>query len=331
MATRFPYFLIACLGASLGLFLSGCQTVDPLPADEVLWLKLNDSLSRYDRVHVQIFDSLSAPVYKLWNAKLPSPGTDLPPYTLGPLSHHRFTIKVSGFKAQEQLALETLIAYDGKGKKTVQHTELPPLRPVNGLLSLIPSSGKLSPNFLRDTLNYKVSLPAGVKSVSFTMQPENPDAMISFEGESVLTGSPTKPVNIGDTPETVQILVTDMSTGVASTRIYSLELFPTLPAGLYLASLQPSAGTLAPDFIPESQVYTLYLPEAIDTVSFVLTPSDLQTMTLLIDHKAIFSGARSKTFTVDSTDVPVPIEVHRGAQLSYYLVTLTHDKPPPSH
>lgn len=330
MATRFRTFLFACLWASLALFLSACQTVDPPPADEVLWLKLNDTLSLYDRVHVQILDSQSIAVKTLWDAKLSAPGADLPAYTLGALSHHRFTIKVSAYKAL-QLALETLIDYDGKGHKAVSHTALPPLRPVNGLLSLVPSSGKISPTFLRDTLNYQISLPAGVKTVSFTLQPENPNAQISLEGESVPAGSPTKPLDIGESPETVQILVTDMSTGVASTRIYTLVILPTLPPGLYLSGLQPSAGTLAPDFTPESQVYTLYLSETVDTVSFVLTASDAQTMTMLIDRKAIFSGGRSSVFKVDSTDVSVPIEVHRGTQLSYYNVTITHDKPRPSH
>jgi hypothetical protein len=329
-SSRVRDLLLACLAASLALFLCACQTVDPPPADEVLWLKLNDSLSRYDRVKVQILDSQSIAVKTLWDAKLSAPGSDLPAYTLGALSHRPFTIKVSGYKAL-QLAVETLIAYDGKGHKTVLHTALPPLRPTNGLLSLIPSSGQLSPSFLRDTLNYRISLPSGVKSVSFTMQPENPSAQISFEGESVLAGASTQAVIVGDSPETVQILVTDMSTGVASTRIYTLVILPTLPPGLYLGSLKPSAGTLAPDFTPEAQVYALYLTEDVDTVSFVLTAADPGTMTLFIDHKAIFSGSRSKVFTVDSTDVSVPIEVHRGSQLSFYNVTITHDKPPPSH
>jgi Cadherin-like beta sandwich domain len=330
MSTRFRNILLACLGAS-ALWLSACETVDPPPADEVLWLKLNDSLSLYDRVQVQILDSQATAVSTLWNAKLSDPGSNLPGYTLGALAHRPFTIKVSGYRAFGQLALETLINYDGKGKKTVQHTDLPPLRPINGLLSLVPSSGKMSPSFSRDTLNYQVSLPSGVKSISFAMQPENPNASISFDGESVAAGASTQPVNIGDSPDTVQILVTDMSTGVASTRVYSLVLFPTLPPGLYLASLQPSFGTLSPDFTPESQVYTLHLPVDVDTVSFVLTPADAQTMTLFIDHQAIFSGSKSKLFTLDSTDISVPIEVHRGTQLSYYQVTLTHEEPPPSH
>ncbi len=333
MLTRIPRIPLFCLTAFLALWLGSCQTTDPPPADTVLWVKLNDTLSRYDLVVVQLLDAETKAVIKtLWSERLPDPQKNIPGYTLGSLANKSFVVKISGYKSLGQLALETLITYEGGGKKSVSHTDLPPLRPINGLLGIVPSAGKITPAFARDTLNYKVTLPSGVTSLSFALQAESPNANISFEGETVVSGGSTIPINIGDTPDTVKVLVTDISTGSAVTRIYTLVLFPTLPPGLFLTSIKPSYGSLYPDFNSDTQIYTLYIPKAIDTVSFFLTPADPQTMTMVIDHKAIFPGAKSQLFHIDPTSVyPIPMELHRGAAMSFYQVTVTHDSTSSTH
>ncbi|MDB5047501.1 MAG: hypothetical protein JWO30_572 [Fibrobacteres bacterium] len=325
MSTRIPKILFAAAGLAFSLFLGSCQTTDPPPAETVLWVKLNDSLSRYDLVVVQILDRQTKEVVAtLWNARLPAPNKDIPGYSLRSLASQPFIVKVSGYLGR-QLALETVITYEGGGIKHVLHTDLPPVQPVNGLLKMTPSIGSMSPLFVKDTLNYKVTVPAGITALSFNVVAENPAAAISFDGKPVASGASSQPIAIGNTPDTIEVKVTDMSTGTAATRTYTLVLFPTLPPGLNLTSIRPSAGTLFPEFTPQAQVYTLTLPPGVDTVSFFLTPSDPQTMTMKIKDIAIFTGAKSTVYKIDaSSTLAIPIEVFRGDEASFYQVTITH-------
>jgi hypothetical protein len=139
------------------------------------------------------------------------------------------------------------------------------------------------------------------------------------------SGSTSQPIAVGNTPDTLEVKVTDMSTGTAVTRTYTVVLFPTLPPGLNLTSIKPSAGTMFPEFSPQAQVYTLTLPAGTDTVSFFLTPSDPQTMTMKIKDIAIFTGAKSAVYkVVAGSSLAIPIEVFRGDETSFYQVTITH-------
>ena len=328
MSTRTLRLLFASLAMALALFAAGCQTTDSPPAETVLWLKLNDSLSQYDLVLVELLDRQSDSVlHVLWDKALPSPAKDIPGYPLKSLAGKPFIIKVTGYKAAGQLALETFIYYEG-GKKSVLHTVLAPLKPVNGLVKLTPSAGTLSPAFNKDSLNYKVTLPTGTTSVTFTLQTENPAATTVFAGDSLASGAVSKPRAIGTSPDTVKVSITDKSTGTAITRDYFIILLPTMPPGLFLASLRPTYGTLFPDFTPDNQIYQLQLPNKIDTVAFYATPADAKTMSVTINNKVIFTGAKSEVFHLDpGMALPLQIFVHRGEETSFYQVTISRDPP----
>src|SRR4051812_8481647 len=97
-AWRLCGLLWACLALPLPIFLGSCQTTDPPPAETVLWLKLNDSLSRYERVLVEILNRQTTEVIgTLWDNPLPNPGKDIPGYRLKSLANKPFIVKVTGF------------------------------------------------------------------------------------------------------------------------------------------------------------------------------------------------------------------------------------------
>jgi hypothetical protein len=317
--------LSASLAIAMSAFLSSCETTDPPPAETVLWVKLNDSLSRYDLVIVQVKDyQTNQAVTTLWNGRLQNPSKDIPGYPLKDLAHKDFVVEVTGYKAGQR-ALETIINYVG-GTKAVLHTELEPLKPINGLVKLTTSSGTLSPAFNKDSLNYKLTLPTGVGSVTFAPQPESQAASITIDSQAVASGASSKPIQIGTKPDTVSIAVTDASTGVSATRTYTVILLPTPPPGLTLVLLKPTAGTLTPAFSPENQMYQLQLPNNIDTVAFFLRPSDTKNTTMTIRDKAIFPDAKSQVYHVDpGVPFPVTINVVRGDELSFYQVTVNRD------
>lgn len=315
--------------ASFFLALGGCQTEAIPEAESVLWVKLNDSLSRYETVLVQIVDrnDSNSVLATLWNKPLPSPGTDIQPFRLKTLPDDDFIVKILGYMPAGQLALYTQIIYDG-GQKSVLHKQVLSPSAKDWLTKLTPSEGALSPPFNKDTTTYTLSV-AKDRIVTFSLAAEISSAVIAFNGETVPAGSPTKPITISANKDTLAINVTDISTGTASTRTYTVIVAPILPPGLYLGSLVPSAGVLSPEFAPTERAYSLMLPTGVDTVAFVLSPSDPRTMTMTVAGRAILPGQRSQTFKIEpNTSLSVPIEVYRGSELSYYQVFVELFKAP---
>jgi hypothetical protein len=331
---RLPAYLgsVGCLmGAfsfALLLALAGCQTVDPPEAQTFLHVQLNDSLARYERVLVQIYDRdhTDSLLHTLWDAPLRAPKTDIPGYDMKSLGTTRFIIKVSGFKAGGQLALQTRIFYEPPpGRPTVVHDSVPPLVPQNWLESMVPSVGKLTPDFNRDSLDYQLKMPEKTSAVAFTLTAPFPGVIIQADGQQVASGATAKAIQIGNSPDTAWMRVTDTSTGVSATREYRVIIFPTLPPGVSLASLQPSTGRLNRDFTSDNTVYILYMPPGADTVSFLATPADPRTMTVTIDNQAVFPGQESQVITVaKGSTYTVPIYVRRGTDAGYYEIKLDH-------
>jgi hypothetical protein len=317
--------LLSLAAASLLLF-AGCQTEEPPEAETVLWVRLNDSLSRYERVLVQIVDrnDQATVLGTLWNAVLPAPGSNIPGFPLKNLATQDFIVIVTAYKAGDQLALSTQITYEG-GKKSVLHKEVPPLVPLDWLTKFTTSVGALSPAFDKDSLNYVLSADLGTL-VTFTLTPMSASAKLAYDSGSITAGLATKPIQVQSNPDTLSFTVTDSSTGTPSKRTYTVVLRPTLPPGPRLGSIVPTAGALKPDFKPTTTVYSLVLPPGVDSVAFVVTTQDNR-MTMTVSGKALFSGKQSQFFHVEPTSsLTVPIEVWLGTVSGYYQVTVELSK-----
>jgi hypothetical protein len=314
----------AFLAAAIALICSGCQTVDPPPAETILRLHLNDSLARYEKVQVLLLDRNDTDriIATLHNDVLKNPANEITGYKLGDLANKSFIVKVTAFVKPNRLALQTYIFYDA-GKKTVRHDSLPPLQPLDWLVKLTPSLGIMSPAFHKDSMIYTVTVPSGITAITLAPEAYFDGAVVNMGGATIPSGASSQPIQIGANPDTVTMLVTDASTGKASTRTYTLILIATPPPGLNLGSLVPTAGKLSPAFEPATTFYTVSLPAGIDTVAFFVTPADPRTMTLTIAGMANFPGKKSQLFRLESNrSLVIPIEVYRGAEMAYFQVMI---------
>lgn len=308
---------------AFSLALSGCQTESTPEAETVLRLELDDSLSRYEFVLVQIVDrkDTNTVLETLWNKPLRSPATEIQPYRLKSLVDNGFIVDILGYRAQGQLALHTRITY-ADGNKTVSHKEVPPIAAKDRLIKLTPSAGVLSPAFNKDIAAYTLNIDRD-EVVHFSLASENAAAVIAFEGESVASGAPTKAVVVTENTDTLTITVTDPSASPPSKRTYTITVAPNPEVGVFLGSLVPSAGNLSPVFTPNLQTYHLTLPSGVDTVSFTASPADPKSMTMTIAGKALLPGQSSQTFKIDaSSSKRITFEVFRGSESSFYLVTV---------
>ncbi|MBW8888109.1 MAG: cadherin-like beta sandwich domain-containing protein [Fibrobacteres bacterium] len=326
MKARLSAYAWYALLLAAALAYAGCQTVDPPPAQNLLYLQLDDSLKRYDLVQVDVFDRDKPDKFltTLWNNRLLAPASDIPAYDINALGTNRFIIRVMGIKAN-QIALQTRIFYaPPPDRPSVLHDSVGPLVPQNWLKSLTPSVGAMTPDFEKDSLNYQVKMPEKMDSLNFILVTAYQGASIDFNGSPAISGQATKFVKIGNTPETIIAHVTDTSTGTPSTREYRIVVFPTLPQGVSLLSLVPSTGRLGTEFTPQQTFYNLYMDPDKDTVSFLATASQGTTL-VTIDGLAVFQGQQSQVITVaKGTTDTIPITVHRGSDVGYYQVTLDH-------
>jgi cadherin-like protein len=312
---------------SFSLALSGCQTETP-EAETVLWLQLNDSLSRYESILVQIVDrnDTDKVLATLWNKPLPAPRTDIQPFRLKTLPDNDFIVQILGYQAQ-QLTLHTQITYSG-GKKTVLHKAVPILFAMDRLTKLTPSAGALSPAFDKDTHAYTLSIDQN-ELLSFSLMADNASAVVAFEGETVESGTRTKAVPVTEKTDTLTITVTDPASSPPSTRTYTIIVAPKPIAGLYLGSLAPSAGALSPEFNPTNSIYDLMLPAGVDTVAFTVSPADPRTMTMTVAGKALLPGERSETFKIEpSNSRRILFGVFRGSESNFYQVWVSQYAAP---
>lgn len=317
---------LAALGLWSLLALAACQTEEPPEAQTLLRIKLNDTLSRYERVLVEVYarSDTNRAVDTLWNDRF-APATRIPDYDLKKLRGGEFFLLVTGYASGSRVALQTRIYYSPVNGVFVRHDPVPALVPQNWLASLQPSVGALSPAFAPESLFYLIKLPQGVDSISFLPKAPFPYVSVQANGQTVPFGKPTKTYKIGSSPDTVWFRVTDTSTGTAATRDYGVAIIPTPPPGLLLASLVPSAGFLGTAFTPENTIYILYMPPTVDTVSFLASPMDPKTMTLSIDNQAVFPDQQSQVITVArGATYNVEIYVMRAGKKGYYRVTLDH-------
>ena len=322
MMRRLAYALAAaCL-----LMVAACTTEETPEAETILRVRLHDSLARYDKVVVQLFDRNDSTklLATLWKEALPMPGSAIPGLSLKDFPTKSFIVRVTAYKAQDQLALQTTIFYD-TGNKTVRHDAVPPLKPLNYLTSISPSVGLMAPPFHKDSLKYTITLPLNVNALSFSVLGSIPGVSILVDGAAVASGTSSKIHQIGAKGDTLPITVTDTITGTAATRIYTMTVVTTNPPGMELVSLSPSVGAFNVEFNPKQILYVLYMPAGVDTISFRAKPADTKTMTMVIDGEAVFWPSPSKVITVPKgANHTVNIDLYRGSEQGYYQITVDH-------
>ncbi len=310
--------------ACSALLFVGCQLVNPLPPENILRLSLNDSLKQYENVIIKIVDinDTSKVLETVWSAPISDP-TKFPDYTLTKANGKDFIVRVDGYKDGDQLFLETLIFYQG-GKKTVVHNVVPPYKPRNQLISLLPSKGTLSPTFNREALLYTLSTAAGISSVTLTPTPIFRGARTAiFLFPDTVTDYSLQPIPVGLTKDTILLRVTDSSQSVAYTLTYRIALNPTLPPSAKLKSLVCSSGILKPSFSPDIDFYTLELPTNVPSVSFILNSQDPSIMIMKFKGQPLFEGVLSSPTFVDaglSTDAFFEVSLPGGTVKNYQII-----------
>jgi hypothetical protein len=314
-----PARFLARLHLAAFLPLLGCGMQESGEGPIVLHLTLHDSLQRYDSVQVAVADAAH-------------PETDLEMVRSGPLRTRQiaaytltrakdpFLVKVRGYRANHQLALETHIYYEA-GRKRVERKEVPPQVPCNWLTRLAPSAGSLSPPFSLDQLEYTLDLPPNTSILQFKTESAYDKAVTTVAGDTVKVGAAAKVFPILGDSFSVPITVTDLG----APRTYKVAVKPVNPKAR-LDSVWFSAGALQQPFDPENPFIVIVLPADVNTVQVKFWTADDASTSILIDGQRLFAGV-PKTVTLSSaTDGQfVAMVVQKSAENKFqYTLAVTH-------
>lgn len=197
----------------------------------------------------------------------------------------------------------TVTAEDGEIQRVYQVTvhrqekeEEPELSQDTRLLSLLPETGELVPEFEPGILEYSLTVPYEVTAMTFSAQPA--------EGASCRVNRK----NLGAGGSATLFLLTVTAEDGESKRVYQVTVHrqekeeeekPTLSQDARLLSLSPEQGQLSPAFDPEVLEYRLTVPFEVTTMTFAAQPAE--GASYRVNRKNLGAGGSSTLFTLTVT------------------------------
>ena len=197
----------------------------------------------------------------------------------------------------------TVTAEDGKTKQVytvlVYREEKEESQPEESsdarLLSLTPETGNLSPSFTPEQLEYTMSVPYEVTSLTFTAE--------AAEGATFWVNRK----NLGSGGETVEFRITVTAEDEKTKQIYTVLVYreekeesqPEEGSDARLLSLTPETGNLSPAFTPEQLEYTMSVPYEVTSLTF--TAEAAEGATFWVNRKNLGSGGETVEFRITVT------------------------------
>jgi hypothetical protein len=160
----------------------------------------------------------------------------------------------------------TVIAVDSSNNRTTD-TIVVYYEPLGyhdaSLSSLSISQGSLMPLFNPESLSYRINVLNSVDSISLFQLARGTNATVSQ--------NPANPVLLAFGENTITITVT--ARDKTTRKIYQVKVVRKKSSDATLAVLTPSVGTLAPAFSPMISLYSVSVPNDVDTISFSMLPA----------------------------------------------------------
>jgi hypothetical protein len=167
------------------------------------------------------------------------------------------------------------------------------------LKSLSPGTGTLTPSYSPEITDYSVSVPYSTSSITLAATKADENAMV--------VGAGTKTLACGDNTYNILVIAEDRSTEKA----YAVKVTRANPP---LSNLTVSAGTLSPEFSPETYEYSVNVPYSTSSITLTATKADTQ---------ATVTGAGAKSLNPGANEYVIMVMTKDGSTQTY-TVTVTH-------
>jgi len=194
------------------------------------------------------------------------------------------------------------------------------------LSNLTISSVNLSPVFTAGTNSYTAGVSNTTTSVTVVPSPTDSTATVTVNGVVVLPGSPSAslPLNIG--LNTITTIVTAQD---GTTVTYTTTITRAASSNATLANLTVSNGSLAPNFAPTTNNYTVKVSRITASVSITPTVAD-STAVITINGTVIASGTASANLPLNlGSNVITTVVTAQDGTTADYTLTITRQGPAP--
>jgi gliding motility-associated-like protein len=193
------------------------------------------------------------------------------------------------------------------------------------LTSLKLSSGKLSPNFAGDTTNYTAIVPNAITSITVTPTAADSSAIITVNGATVASGSPSASIPLSVGPNIITTVVTANSTS----KTYTVIVTRRASDYAFLANLQLSQGTLKPAFSKGIFAYTARVSRT--TFAITVTPTAGNAFaTIKVNGIIVASGTASPPIALSNgiNDIAIVVTAQNGINTKTYTLAVTKEPAP---
>ena len=212
-------------------------------------------------------------------------------------------------------------AEDSTTKKTYTITVRRPLSGNSALSALAVSAGSLSPAFDAGVLNYTAAVEHSTASITLTPTAAHSAAGITVAGAAVTSGEASAAQNLQVGENRIEIIVTAQD---KTTSTYVVAVTRARSPDATLRALSLSAGTLVPNFAPETGTYTADVPNSAANVTVTPTTNHPDA-TVTVAGTTVASGTASaaQSLTVGENTIVVAVTAHDGVATKDYTLRIT--------
>ena len=192
------------------------------------------------------------------------------------------------------------------------------------LSSLTLSAGALDPAFQSDQYDYTATVDAADDSITVMPTASNPDASITVNGTTVVSGTASAPIALAEGDNEISIVVT--AADGSTTRTYTVTV--TRPAGLSaeasLSALSLSGGDLDQIFQSTLLDYTASVGFLQSSVTVTPTGTDASA-SITVDGEAVASGTASSPIALAEGEnaIAIVVTAEDGVTTQTYTLTVT--------
>jgi len=202
------------------------------------------------------------------------------------------------------------------------------LSPVATLANLATSDGALSPVFVASTITYSMNLRNRIRTITVTPTVTDPLAMVTVNGTTVVSGSPSAPIALSTGANTITAIVTAQD-GVA-TRTYTINAARAVSANATLSRIN-----LNSPFAPLTQVAGPDYKDYTATVNHGASSIVLTAVTMDPDATMTINGSPQASGTptspiglnVGSNIITIVVKASNGTTTNTYVVNITRPHP----
>ena len=194
------------------------------------------------------------------------------------------------------------------------------------LVSLVTSSGSLSPTLSAATSLYSVTVSNGTSELTVRPTTADGNAVVTVNGIGVVSGANSIPINldVGSNSVITQVLAED---GVTA-KTYALAVTRQFKA-TDLFSLDPSYGILDPVFTAGTTSYNLVVPYFVSVLGFTPTAA-VEGATVTVYGAPVEAGASSSPIGLEAGEntITTVVPAQGGGSTETYSVVVTRSQEP---